>query len=77
MPLANEIIVLYAGTNGYADEVQPESMKSWESGLIRFVETGYPEISKDLVAEARLTPEIEEKLKGAIQAFMATWQRNG
>ncbi len=76
MSLANEIVVLYAGTNGFADEVQPEKMKSWEVSLLRFIDTGYPEISKSLVAEARLTPEIEEKLRGAIQAFMATWQHS-
>lgn len=76
MSLANEIVVLYAGINGFADEVQPEKMKSWEVSLLRFIDTGYPEIAKSLVAETRLTPEIEEKLRGAIQAFMATWQHS-
>ncbi len=76
MSLANEIVVLYAGINGFADEVQTEKMKSWEVSLLRFIDTGYPEIAKSLVAETRLTPEIEEKLRGAIQAFMATWQHS-
>lgn len=77
MSPANEIIVLYAGTNGYADEVAPDRMKSWETGLLRFIETGYPDISKNLVLDTKITPEIEETLKGALQAYTATWQRSG
>jgi len=77
MSVANEVIVLYAGTNGYADEVAPDKMKSWEAGLLRFIETGYPDISKNLVKDTKITPEIEEALKGALQAYTATWQRSG
>ncbi len=74
MSLANEVILLYAGTNGYSDEVQPEKMKAWETNLLRFIETGYPDITKTIIGENKLSPELETELKGAIEAFMSTWQ---
>ncbi len=73
MSLASEVIILYAGTNGYADNVPVEKMKSWEAALLRFMETSYPEISKSILTEKKIIPEIEEKLKEALKAFGASW----
>lgn len=73
MSLSNEVIVLYAGTNGYADNVPVENMKAWETAFLRFVETGYPEIGKSILVEKKILPEIETKLKEALKAFGASW----
>jgi F-type H+-transporting ATPase subunit alpha len=72
--LENQVIVIYAGTNGYADDVPIERMRSWETALLRFMDTSYPEIGKSIAEEARIIPETEEKLQQALDAFMATWQ---
>ena len=76
MSLADEVVVLYAGTKGYADNVPPEAMKTWETALLRFIDTGFPEIAKDISDSGRLTPEIENKLGSAIQAFVASWRQS-
>jgi len=73
MSLADEVILLYAGTKGYADEIPVEKMKDWETGLLHFVESGYPEITKALTMEARISPETETRLGNAIEAYAATW----
>lgn len=73
MSLANEVIILYAGTNGYTDNIPVENMKAWETAFLRFVETGYPDIGKSISAEKKIIPEVEQKLKEALKAFGATW----
>jgi F-type H+-transporting ATPase subunit alpha len=75
MSLANEVIVLYAATNGYADVVPVDRIRDWETGLLKFVETGYPEIAKDITANNRITPETESTLKGAIEAYLTSWTK--
>ena len=42
MSLENQVILLYAGTNGYADLVPIERMYTWEKELLRFVDTSNP-----------------------------------
>lgn len=74
--LANEVVVLYAGTKGFADDVEPEKMKAWETSLLRFIDTGYPEIAKGISSSGKLTAEVEEKLVSAIQAFVASWRQS-
>ncbi|MCS7011261.1 MAG: hypothetical protein NZL98_07815 [Anaerolineales bacterium] len=74
VPLENQVMVIYAGTNGYADHVPIERMKKWESDLLRYLATSHPEIGKDIAEKKQITPETEKRLREALEAFKATWQ---
>lgn len=69
MSLENQIILLFAGTQGYADKIPLERMVAWESDLLRFVETSYPEIGKDIAEKKLITDETRAALRKAIEAF--------
>jgi len=68
------VIEIFAGTRGFADAVNLDDMRRWESTLIRHMETSHPEIGKSIIEEKRITPDTEEKLIEALTAFMSTWQ---
>ena len=74
MPLENQVMVIYAGTNGFADNVPVERMQKWESELIRNLTTSYPGLGKDIAEKKQITPETEKKLREALDAFKNTWQ---
>jgi len=74
MSLANEVIVLFAGTRGFADKIPLERVKAWETALLRYMESSHPGIGKDIAAKKRITEENEASLREAITAFNATWQ---
>ncbi len=73
MPLENQVMVIFAGTNGYADNVPLERMKKWEADLIRYLSTSHPEIGKDIAEKKQITPETEKNLRQALAEFQATW----
>ena len=73
MSLENQVIEIYAGTRGFADQIPLDRMAAWETALLRFMETNYPEIGKDIAARKQITPETEQKLRAALEAFMSTW----
>ena len=73
MSLENQVIEIYAGTRGYADEVGLDRMKAWEIALLRYMDTTHAEIGKSIAEEKRITPENEERLKQALDAFKASW----
>jgi F-type H+-transporting ATPase subunit alpha len=58
---------------GFADNVPPDRMRSWESSLLRFLETTHPDIGKSIIEEKRITPEAEEKLLQVLETYMSTW----
>jgi F-type H+-transporting ATPase subunit alpha len=72
--LENQVITIYAGTNGYADDVPIDRMRTWETSLIRFMNTSYPDIGKDIAEKNLIEEETEEKLQTALDAFSSTWQ---
>ncbi len=48
MSLEDQVIILFAGVNGYADKVPVERMKEWETGLFKHIDVSQPEIRKDI-----------------------------
>ena len=70
----NQVMVIFAGTNGYADGVPLEKMAQWQAELIRFMETSYPEIGKDIVNKKSITDDNRAALVKALEAFRAGWQ---
>jgi F-type H+-transporting ATPase subunit alpha len=73
VPLAIQVIAIYAGTNGFTDDVPVERVKEWEQALSRYMEASNPEIVKAIVDQGRLTEDVEGKLRNALTTFMATW----
>jgi F-type H+-transporting ATPase subunit alpha len=69
MSLEKEVIILYAVTNGYLDDVPLDKIAAFENGLYRFMETNHPEVGKDIAKAKDVRPETEEALKEAILAF--------
>jgi F-type H+-transporting ATPase subunit alpha len=74
LSLENQVIEIFAGTRGYADNVPLDEMRRWETTLIKYMESSRPEIGKSIIEEKRITPETEEKLVEALSAFTSTWQ---
>ena len=73
VPLEHQIIVIYAVTHGYADDVPLDQMRRWEEELIRFFDTSHPEIGHTIISEGKITPETEEKMKAALDTFKESW----
>lgn len=74
MSLDNQVMVIYAGTQGYADSVPIERVRSWEISLVRYMETSHPEIGKDIQEKMRISEETEARLRSALDDFTSTWQ---
>lgn len=72
--LAHQVVTIFAGTNGFADEVPVEKMRQWELDLVKFIDQSHPEIVKDVVEKKQITPDNEKKLREALGTFKATWQ---
>jgi F-type H+-transporting ATPase subunit alpha len=74
MSLENQVIVLFAGTNGFADNVPVDKMRKWEVELLRNISNSHPELARDIAVNNRITEETEKKLRETLSAFQSTWQ---
>ena len=72
--LSEQVVVIFAGTNGFADQVPVDKMAQWQRDLTRFMESSYPEIGKGITEKKMITDEIREQLMKSLDAFRAGWQ---
>ena len=74
MSLPDQVIVMFAGTNGYADGVPVEKMAQWQADLPRFMESSHPEVARSIIEKKIITDENRVKLTRALDAFRNSWQ---
>jgi F-type H+-transporting ATPase subunit alpha len=73
MEFEYQVIIIFAGTNGYADGVSLDKMAQWQQDLIRYMEASYPEIGKDIVAKKTISDDNRAALAKALDGFRAGW----
>jgi len=69
MSVENQVMSIYAVTNGYLDGIPVEDAERFEEELIRYMETRHPEIGRHIAEGGDLPDEVEEQLKGALDDF--------
>ncbi|MFQ5860167.1 MAG: F0F1 ATP synthase subunit alpha [Dehalococcoidia bacterium] len=72
--LDKQVLILYAVINGYIDQVPLGQTKRWQSEFLQFMDTMHPQAGKAVMETRDLTPENEEALKQAIEAFQQTFR---
>ncbi len=65
----DQVVVIYAASNGYMDELPVESIKRYESELLDFVHATHADIISDLRVQKALTDDVVAKLKSALTSF--------
>jgi F-type H+/Na+-transporting ATPase subunit alpha len=64
MPVEEQVVVIYAGTNGYADDIPVADVKRFEGELLEFMRTRHGSLLEELKAG-----NVPDDLKGAVEAF--------
>jgi F-type H+-transporting ATPase subunit alpha len=72
MSVDNQVIVIYAVTNGYLDNLDVSKIKAWETDFLAYMNAQYPQVGNSIRAEKAMSKETEADLKRAIDAFNAT-----
>jgi F-type H+-transporting ATPase subunit alpha len=73
MPLADQVILLYAGTRGYLDTLKVGRFHEWKRAFLQYVYAQYPGVINKLTEKFILNEEIEQQLHMAIESFQAIW----
>jgi F-type H+-transporting ATPase subunit alpha len=73
VPLDEQIMVIYAATNGYADQVALGKITEWEQELRLYVNSLHPEFGKVILEQGTLTDEIKQQLDNVLESFMQRW----
>ena len=74
LPVEKQVVIIYAGTRGYLDDIDTKSIRRFEDELYPFIETKYPQIFENVRTKKKLDDETEELLKKALEEFKAGFE---
>ena len=69
MRLCQEVLALYAGVNGYTDDITVEQVRTYEAQLIAWASAQKKELMEELDAAKELTDDLAQKLSSALDEF--------
>ena len=73
MEFEEQIVVLFAGVNGYLDRVDVSSIRAYEEAWLAQVKSGHKDILDDIKKSYVLDDAIEKKLHDACEAFTTSF----
>jgi len=74
MPVENQVISIWAGANGYLDDVPVAAVRRFEAEWIGFVGKSYGEVAHNVRTTKQISPEDDKRLHEACKAFKAQFK---
>jgi F-type H+-transporting ATPase subunit alpha len=69
LPVERQVAIIFAGTNGYLDNVPVPAVRAFETELYHFMETRYPQVFRGIVEKRQLDDELKGALNAAVKEF--------
>ena len=69
MPFEQQVMVIYAGTNGYLDQVPLNRVREWQDKFLEFIDQRHPTVRSRILETKAVDSDVEAELKSAAQEF--------
>lgn len=74
--LANQVIIMFAGTKGYLDDIPLKLIAEFEKEIIKFIEEKYPQIIESINQTKDIDQKTTESLETAVKEFKEAFVKN-
>jgi F-type H+-transporting ATPase subunit alpha len=73
VPLSHQVMILFAATNGYLDDVPVEEVREWEKAFYRYMESTHPNLVQVIATGKKMDDNTISSLKQAVEDFKKTF----
>ena len=74
LPVEKQILIIYAGTNGFVDHLPVSALKKYEQELYSFAESRHPDLLPEIVKKRELNEGLRAKMKKVLEEFNASFK---
>ena len=74
MSVEKQILIIFAGTNGFLDDLEIEELEKFEEEIISYFETNNPEILSEIKEKREISDEADKKIKDIINKVKETFK---
>ena len=72
MAVADQVLTIYAGVNGFVDDVPVNKIRQFEEDLVRYFSEHHPQLKKEIVSKSKIDEAFATELKQMIATFKHT-----
>src|SRR5579885_400038 len=69
LPVEKQILIIFAGTQGYLDDLEVEQCRSFELALYDFMDTNYSGLLRRIAEKKELDDTLRAEMRAALDAF--------
>ncbi len=69
MPVEQQILLIFAGTNGYLDEFPVNTIGKYEEKLLEYAQKNHLDLLREIKTQKNLTPELKQKMQEILKEF--------
>ncbi len=74
LPLAHQVMLIYAVTNGFLDGIEVERIGEWKEQFLRWVDATHPDLVRIINTGEKMKEETIESLRAALEEFNKTFE---
>ena len=74
LPVEQQVVIIYAGTNGYVDDLPVASLKRYEQELFAFISSRHPDVFADILQKRELDGDLRGKLNKLLEEFKGVFK---
>ncbi|HKP49169.1 MAG TPA: F0F1 ATP synthase subunit alpha, partial [Gemmatimonadales bacterium] len=69
VPVEKQVVIIFAVTNGYLDDVDVAHIRQWEQDFLDYLEANHSAVLSDIRTKKALDDDLTNRLKTAITSF--------
>ncbi|MCE2802828.1 MAG: F0F1 ATP synthase subunit alpha [Gemmatimonadota bacterium] len=69
MPVEQQVMIIFAVTNGFIDDVEVSQVREWEAGFHAYMKAQFPNIGEAIRRDKQISKELEPELRRAIEQY--------
>jgi F-type H+/Na+-transporting ATPase subunit alpha len=69
IPVEEQILVIFAGTNDYLDEIPEDAIGKFEEKVLEYAKSNFPDVLREIKEQKKLSDELREKVHEILKTF--------
>jgi F-type H+-transporting ATPase subunit alpha len=69
LPTEKQIIMIYAGTNGYLDDLKVSDIRAFEDGLYPYLDSAQSALLSDIITKKTLDDDLKNRINAALKEY--------
>ena len=71
LPVEKQIVIIFAGTNGYLDDLEIEDCQPFEQGLYEFMDSSYPSVGSQIIQKKQIDEPLRAEIRKMLDEYKA------